>query len=84
MALMTGFDRLTRLALEGMVTGRALGEAQVSMFPVHKSHNPEFGIKLDSRLVSRYRELFANRTASMAKQQHKNQEQCAHDIHLTS
>jgi hypothetical protein len=84
MALMTGFDRLTRLALEGMVTGRAFGEAQVRMFPVHKSHNPELGIKLDSRRVSRYGKLFANRTASIAQQQHQYQEQFAHDTHLTS
>ena len=84
MALMTGFDRLTRLALEGMVTGRALGEAQVRMFLVQKSHHPEFGIKLDSRPVSRYGELCAKHIAGIAGQQHKNQEQGAHDIHLTN
>ena len=79
---MTGFDRLACLALEGMMTGRAFRETQVCMFLVQESHDPDFGFKLNSRPVSRYRGLCANRATRVANQQHKNQGQCAHDTHL--
>jgi hypothetical protein len=76
---MAGLYRLTRLCLEGVMAGGALGKTQIGMFLVHKGDHPDLGIELDNRLVGCDLRLLCHHAGSSGKysQYHQDYAHCS-------